>query len=142
MSSKIRVENLRKYSIGVMLQNGMEYNIKPGGFLMLAQEDIEWIASHAPALFMEEKQLRLGDRELAVNLGFVASPEAAPLDEAAIRKKLDARTDLMKKWINGIEEAYLLDAVYHVAVTMDLPTSKLKILQEKMPDREFIVTES
>lgn len=33
MADTIRVTNIRKYSIGVSLQNGREYNIRPGGFV-------------------------------------------------------------------------------------------------------------
>lgn len=38
-------------------------------------------------------------------------------------------------------EPYLLDAVYNVAVQMDLSTSKLKLLQEKIPGKEFLPVE-
>lgn len=33
MQETIRVTNLRKYPIGISLQNGREYNIRPGGFV-------------------------------------------------------------------------------------------------------------
>ena len=35
-------------------------------------------------------------------------------------------------------EPYLLDAIYDVAAEMDLPASKLQLLKERMPEREFI----
>lgn len=54
----IRVTNIRKYPIGIKLQNGREYTIRPGGFIQLDREDIEWVASNAPALFMGARQLQ------------------------------------------------------------------------------------
>lgn len=54
----IRVKNIRKYPIGIRLQNGRELAIRPGGFVQLDREDIEWVASTAPALFMGARELQ------------------------------------------------------------------------------------
>ena len=62
---KIRVYNERKYSIGLLLQSGVECVIRPGSFALLSQDEIEYLASIAPSLFEGEKQLRLEDRALA-----------------------------------------------------------------------------
>ena len=88
---KIRVNNPRKFAIGVMLQNGTERAILPGSFVMLEKEDIEYLASVAPMLFEGEKQLRLSDRNLAVELGFIESTEQPVLDDEEIRKNLSQR---------------------------------------------------
>jgi len=129
---------MRDYPIGIMLQNGMSYNIRPRGFLMLSREDIEWVASIAPRLFDQERQLRISDRELAVNLGFIDKPESKPFDDTEIRRGLSLSVRKMEEWLNGIAEPYLVDAIYEVAKTIDLPVSKIKVLQEKMPNKEFI----
>ena len=63
---KIRVYNDRKYDIGLILQSGMERVIHPGTFTPMTQDEIEYCASLAPALFAGEKQLRLENRDLAV----------------------------------------------------------------------------
>ena len=44
----------------------------------------------------------------------------------------------MAKWLDTVEEPQLMDLVYEVAMTMDLPASKLALLKEKLPSREFI----
>lgn len=141
MQQSIRVRNIRKYPIGISLQNGREYNIRPGGFVQLTQDEIEWLASIAPALFQDEKQLRVEDRDLAVELTFVDSPDFQPLDDAQIRKLLGQSATKVKAWLDTIDEPYLLDAIYEISITMDLPSTKLKILQEKMPSREFLTTD-
>lgn len=108
---------------------------------MLSRDDIEYLISIAPALFENEKQLRIEDRALAVQLGVIDSEQTEVLDAETIQKKLGLRVGQFKTWLDGISEPYLLDAIYDVAMTMDLPASKLQLLQERMPDKEFIRAE-
>lgn len=135
---KTRVYNERKYDVGLLLQNGAERVIHSGSFAILARDEIEYLASIAPQLFENDKQLRLEDRTLAVQLGFIESEQAAPLDTEEIRKRLGSRVPQVKSWLESISEPYILDAIYDIAMTMDLPASKLQILQERMPEREFL----
>ena len=135
---KTRVYNQRKYSIGLILQNGAERVIHPGSFALLARDEIEYLASIAPSLFDGEKQLRLEDRALATQLGFVDDAQAETLDAEAIRKRLSQRVPQVRVWLEGVTEPYLLDAICDVAAEMDLPASKLQLLKERMPEREFI----
>lgn len=135
---KTRIYNERKYDIGLLLQNGAERVIHAGSFAVLARDEIEYLASIAPAMFEGEKQLRLEDRALAAQLGFIESEQSVPLDTEEIRKRLGLRNPQLKAWLDGIAEPYLLDTVYDIAMTMDLPASKLQLLQERMPEREFL----
>lgn len=105
---------------------------------MLTRDEIEYLASIAPTLFEGEKQLRLEDRALATQLGFVEGAQVESLDAEAIRKHLSQRVPQVKAWLDGIREPYLLDAICDVAAEMDLPASKLQLLKERMPNREFI----
>jgi|GEM_PF-2369556 len=138
MADTIRVTNTRKFNVGVKLQNGIEHNIKPGGFVTLARADVDYIASIAPELFEGEKILRLDDREVSVENGFIDSVDDAPLDEEQIRKNLALSEKKMRAWLDGIAKPFLLDAIYDVAATMNLTAGKLKALQEKMPERDFL----
>ena len=135
---KVRVYNERKYSIGLLLQNGAERVVHPGSFALLARDEIEYLASIAPALFDGEKQLRLEDRALAVQLGFIDGEQAETLDTEAVRKHLSQRVPQVKVWLDGVKEAYLLDAICDAAMEMDLPASKPQLLKDRMPEREFI----
>lgn len=76
-----------------------------------------------------------------MEMGFIEKADDQPLDEEEIRKHLALSAAKLHQWLEGINEPYLLDAIYREAVTMELSTSKLKILQEKMPDREFLPVE-
>lgn len=135
--NKIRVSNPHKFSIGVSFFNGTERAILPGSFTLMTREEIEYLASFAPGLFEGEKLLRLEDRELAAELGFIDSVDDPMFDEDEIRKHLNQRAQQMKAWLDGVEEPYLLDEICDVAMKMDLPASKLQILQERMPERKF-----
>ena len=138
---KTRVYNPRKYDIGLLLQNGSERVIHAGSFALLSRDDIEYLISIAPALFENEKQLRIEDRALAVQLGVIDSEQAEVLDAETIQKKLGLRVGQLKTWLDSVSEPYLLDAIYDMAMAMDLPASKLQLLQERMPDKEFIRAE-
>lgn len=137
---KIRVYNRRKYAIGLVLQSGVERVIQPGTYVPLSLDDIEYAASMAPQLFEDEKQLQLEDRELASRLGFILDASQPPLDAEEIRKKLSMRLPQVKAWLDTIHEGYLLDAICDAAATMDLPASKLQLLQDRLPDRDFLKT--
>ncbi len=138
---KTRVYNVRKYAIGFRLQNGAERMVMPGSFAVLARDEIEYLASIAPILFAGEKQLKLEDRALAAQLGFVESENAEALNEESIRKHLSQRVPQVKAWLDEVKEPYLLDAICDVAAEMDLPASKLQLLKERMPERELIQAE-
>ena len=138
---KIRVDNPRKFAVGFTLINGAEKVVKPCSFTLLSRDEIEYLASIAPSLFQDEKVLRLSDRELAVQLGFINGTEQPTMDVEEIRKRLGQRVPQVKAWLDGIQEDYLIDAICDVAADMDLPASKLQLLQERMPHREFLKAE-
>ena len=137
----MKVYNDRKYPVGLILQNGLERVVHSAGYTLLSRDEIEFVASNAPRLFEGERQLRLEDHETAAQMGFIESAETPVMDDAEIRKKLSLRANQLKAWLDGVSEPYLLDAIYDVAMTMDLPASKLQLLQERMPDKEFIRAE-
>lgn len=129
MEDKIRVYNDRKYHIGLTMQNGMERVVQSGSFVTLSRDEIEYTASIAPMLFEGERQLRLSDRKLAVELGFIEDMAQPVFDESFIREQLGQRPNQLMKWLDEVREAHLLDMIYDVAMGMDLPASKLKLLK-------------
>lgn len=140
MAETIRAINIRKFSVGIRLQNGIEHNIAPGSFITLKRDDVDYLGSIAPALFQGEGILVLSDREVSVENGFIDSLENAPLDREEIAKHLQMGEKKLRAWLQGITEPYLLDEIYNVARTMDLTAGKLKALAEKMPERDFLDT--
>lgn len=135
------MNNRRKFAVGLILQNGSERSVMPGSFVMLSRDEIEYLASIAPTLFEGEKMLQLEDRAVAVEMGFIESAEQPVMDEEEIRKRLSQRVPQLKAWLATVQEGYLLDAICDVADKMDLPASKLQLLQERMPERNFLSNE-
>lgn len=135
------MNNRRKFAVGLILQNGSERSVMPGSFVMLSRDEIEYLASIAPKLFEGEKMLQLEDRAVAVEMGFIESAEQPVMDEDEIRKRLSQRVPQLKAWLATVQEGYLLDAICDVADKMDLPASKLQLLQERMPERNFLGNE-
>lgn len=137
---RIKVFNDRQYNIGLAFANGTERVVTPGAFTLMNKEEIEHLASIAPGLFKGEKQLRLENRKLAVELGFVQSEEAPVFDEAFIRKQLGMSATKVKAWLETVTEPYLLEEIVKVVKTMDLPASKLQVIQERVPEQALIQT--
>ncbi len=46
-----------------------------------------------------------------------------------------------KAWLDTVQEDFLLDAICDAAATMDLPASKLQLLQDRLPARDFLKAE-
>lgn len=139
---RIKVINARAYDIGLMLPNGTERVAHAGSYTLLTRDELDHLVSVAPSLFIGEKQLRLEDRKLAVELGFAKSEDAPVFGEAEIRKQLAQKPQALKAWLDGIQEPYLLDEVFRVAQGMDLPATKLQIIQERFPGRPLVSAET
>lgn len=138
MEQRIRVYNDRKYDIGLLLQNGMERVVKPGSYTLLSREEIEHLAAIAPGMFFGENQLRLENRALAVELGFILDESVPVFGPDLIRKHLSGSAAKLKQWLDGITDPPLLEEVYEVARGMDLPASKLQVLQDRLPGKTLI----
>ena len=141
---KFRVYNRCKYDIGVRTAEGREYNIKPNSFALLTVDDIEYIDSicQGKKFFgsgMLEAVDAKGDTLSCEQVGVVEADESEKMlsDEeitAALKKPVKA----FDEWINKIDDPVELHAIYTVASGMDLPASKLKILNAKMPNKDWL----
>lgn len=137
-----KVCNRQKYDIGVRLDNGRQYNIKPGSFALLTATDIQYIesictkrkffASHM--LEVEDKAGNVIDLE---NLNIVDDPAEHVLTDDEITAALKKSVKQVENWLADIDDPVELHAIYTVATGMDLPTSKLKVLRAKMPEKDW-----
>lgn len=136
MTDKVKIRNTTTYDIGLKALNGIEYNIKPGLFARMDRDDVEYNMSLAPSLFQAPAQLVVEDEELNDMMGIDATVEIC--DKATVEKYLKGSAAKLKSWLTDNAKPNVLEMVYIVAKTMDLPGSKIKILQEFMPNRDFI----
>lgn len=135
---RVRITNTSQHDVGLINQNGVEYNIRPGTFITLAKDDAEYMVAIAPKLFATTEhagELRVDNEEFAKDLNIAAPGDQTPADEAVIRKALGGNLAQMRKYVGNIEDPYLIECVYQTAMKMDLPQSKMNILKEAFPQK-------
>lgn len=136
MTERVRVRNTTPYNIGLKAQNGIEYNIKAGTFQTMNREDVEYNMAIAPALFAAPARLIVEDEELNAAMGI--DPTANEIVDAAVAEKyLKGSAAKLRTWLEENREPHVMEIVCEVAQKMDLPTSKVRILQEFIPSRNL-----
>lgn len=137
---KIKVYNPTKHDVGVFLIEAplAPRNIRPGAFLYITDADIETLA--ATTTLFSEGHLRVEDEksEIMAEHGIDVNENPHFIDDAEIKKKFSMSAKKIGEWLDTITAKHVLERVYEVAMTMDLPKTKLEVLSAKMPDREFI----
>ena len=137
-----RVYNECKYNIGVTLQTGMSYNIRPKTFVLLNANDIAYIenACRHDKFFAKGMLSIRDDEENKVDLRQfrIVEEEEAYHSDTDIQDHLKQSAKKIEAWLETIEDKAELFAIWDVAKDMDLPASKLKVLNAKIPNREWI----
>lgn len=146
--ARYRVYNRCNHDIGVYVSNGqMSLNVKAGGFVVLSVNDILYIESISNRRkFFSAKMLVPVDengKDLTLeDLGGFSAPDAVVhLDEDEIRANLSKTLKGFKAWIDTIDDPVELHAIWEVGKQMDLPQSKLKVIQTKIPNRDLLSDE-
>lgn len=137
MSERVRVNNVTPYAIGLKSQNGIEYNIRPKAFVMMNRDDVEYSMAVAPKLFASPAQLLVEDMELNEIIG-VNPVEENNCDPEEIAKYLKGAAGKLDAWLSENNKPHIIESVYAIAMEMDLPSSKIKVLQKYMPNRDLI----
>ena len=139
-----RVYNRCKYDIGVKKQDGQTTNIKAGNFVLLTPDDIASIEGLCSGKkFFSQKMLVPVDEngtELPLEKFLIfEDPDAVQhLNDAEITAALKAPVKKFEEWLKKIDDPEELHAIYTVAKGMDLPASKLKILNNKIPYKDWL----
>lgn len=143
-SPTYKVYNRQKYEIGVTCANGMQRSIKPGSFTLLTSEDIQYIDSICTKKkFFASGMLEPVDANnnpipLEHFMLVEADESERVLTEDEISAALKKPAKSMQAWIDRIDDPVELHAIYKIATEMDLPASKLKILNAKMPNKDWL----
>ena len=141
---RFRVFNRCKYDIGVNLVNGKSLNIKAGNFQLLSVNDILFIDGVCTnSKFFSSKQLVPVDdtgKELTLEDigGYHDDTVVVHMNDDEIMAELKKPAKAMEAWLKDIEAPEELHAIYLIAKEMDLPTSKLKILNAKLPNKDWL----
>lgn len=136
MNERVRVKNITSYAIGLKSQSGVEYSIRPRTFAMMHRDDVEYNMAIAPSLFSSPAQLVVEDQDLNDIMGIVPVEETS-CDVETIEKMLKSSAAKIESWIEEHNYPHVLEAVFKIAKDMDLPASKIKVLQKYMPNRDL-----
>ena len=140
---KLRVYNRCKYDIGVNLLSGQQANIAAGNFIRLSVDDILYIEGLSKRKIFSAKMLvPVDENNNELNLeqlgGYIDTFTTPHLSDDEIIDKLGKSAKTISTWLDTVEEPEELHAIYKVAKGLDLPASKLKILQAKMPTKDML----
>lgn len=139
---RLRVYNKQRYDIGVRTVNGQGINIKQGSFGVFSVNDILYIESLTTPGFISSKMLIPVDengKELELSeLGIYDTGFDPVLTEEEITSALKQSVKKIEAWIENIDDIVELDHIYDVAVKMELPLNKIKVLKKKMPDKDWL----
>lgn len=141
MSEKMRLNNPNGYAVGIVTPE-KEYgvNILPNSFTMVTQDEIDYIM--ATTTLLQNGVLRLAgekQKELAQSMGVEMENNANFMSDEDIKKKLSGNANQLRKWLNSDDiQPYVLDKIATIAKGMNLSANKLQVLQEKLPDFDFL----
>jgi len=141
MSEKMRLNNPHDYAVGIITPE-KEYgtNILPHSFTMVSQDEVDYLM--ATCTLLQDGVLRLAEdkqKELAATMGINMEDNANFMSDEDIKKKLSGNANQLRKWLNSDEiKPYVLDKIASIAKTMNLSMNKIQVLQEKMPDYDFL----
>lgn len=135
----IRLMNPQKFDIGVkLLDNDRGMNVRAGGFIQISENDVAYINSISSVLRRGMLRIEKEKEILLQEIGI--EPETDPnfITDEDIRKKLNLTPKKLEEWLATVEEDYIRDRIYDIAIEMNLTMNKIKVLQAAMPKKTFI----
>lgn len=146
--ARYRVYNRCGHSIGVYVNNGQQsLNIRPGSFAVLSVNDILYIESicNRKKFFSSKMLVPVDESGKDLTLedigGFTDDGTEKHHSTKEIESNLKKPFPAFKSWISKIEDPVEIHEIWEVGKKMDLPASKLKILNTKMPNRDLLEEE-
>lgn len=141
MSEKIRLNNPNAYPVGIVTpEKPYGANIPPNAFTMVTQDEVDYLM--ATSTLFQDGVLRLSgekQKELADTMGINMEDNANFMSDDDIRKKLSGNANQLRKWLNSDDiKPYVLDRIAEIAKGMNLSMNKIQVLQERLPDYEFL----
>lgn len=141
MSDKMRLNNPHDFNVGIITpEKPYGVNVPPHAFTMVTQDEVDYLIS--TCTLIQEGKLKLdGEKQknIADTLGINMENNANFMSDEDIKKKLSGNANQLKKWLESEEiQPYILDKIAQIAKAMNLSANKLHVLQEKMPDFDFL----
>ena len=141
MSDKYRVNNPHDYPVGIITpEKQYGVNIPPKAFTMCTQDEIDYLM--ATSTLFQNGVLRLAEdkqKELASAMGIEMEDNANFMSDEDIKKKLSGNANQLRKWLESDDiKPYVMDKIAAIAKTMNLSLNKIQVLQDKLPEYDFI----
>lgn len=139
-----RVYNRTKHDIGIRMSNGQEINIRAGSFQPLKALDIQFIDSICvgPGFFVTKQLVAVDDEGKDVPFEKVGLYEDKTIqvhhNDSEITAALQKSPRQIEAWLSNIDDPAELDSIYVVAKKMNLPAGKIKILSNKIPNKDWL----
>lgn len=139
MAEKFKVYNKTKGDYGAKLVSGIEINIKPGSFALMTEDDVAYIESvtnYKKRPFATGRLVIEDNKAVEVSMATGIEPDEENHFESdeEIDKKLKGNMKAMEKWLKGIEDKPMLYNIAERAKVLDLPASKMKLIDAKVPN--------
>lgn len=140
---KHKVFNNNPFSVGIKFENdrgrevvikGKKPQAKAASFVMLEEDDILYVDS-VSSLF-SNGVIYIDDQDMLEKMGYIEKNPNTISDED-IEKLLKAKNPSLKKEIKEITAPHAQDKVIEHAKKMDLPQSKIKILEDEFGKKIF-----
>lgn len=140
-NERFRVKNPHQFTVGIVtMDKPYGISIPANSFTLLTQDEIDYLISIS-TLFQDGVLQVEGEKqkEVAESIGVNMENNANFMSDEDIKKKLSDNANQLKKWLDTTEmQPYVLDKVAEIAKGMNLSLNKIQILQEKLPDYEFL----
>lgn len=141
MSDKMRLNNPNNFAVGIITpEKPYGVNIRPHAFTMVTQDEVDYLM--ATSTLLKDGVLRLvGEKqqELADILGVNMEDNANFMSDEDIKKKLSGNANQLRKWLDSDDiKPYVLDKIAEIAKTMNLSMNKIQVLQDKLPNYDFL----
>ena len=135
MADKLyKVWNHNNYDIGVKFTNGTERNIRAHSFYPMPRVEIDYLS--AVSTVFERNRLTIEDPDEAKQIleenGIVTENNPYFDADEDIKKRLRGSAQNIEKWLKGIDDFVLIDRIAEIAKEVDLPASKMKLIEAKL----------
>lgn len=138
-TKNIRLYNPQKFDVGVkLLDNDRGVNVRAGGFIQISEDDIAYINSISSVLRRGMLRIEKEKEILMQEVGIDTDSDPNFITDEEIQKKLGMSAKKIDEWLTTVEEEYIKERIFNIAIGMNLTMSKIKVLQAAMPNRTFI----
>lgn len=128
---KVRIENPNNYLVIVGLSNGISREVKPGAFVMIDPEEVEYLA--ATTSFFTDKHLIIKDQKVVEELGLDPEETHYVTDEELAKILKSGKVADFHKYIDSlVGNLPQIIRVRDMASELDLASSRVKYINEKL----------